>query len=99
MADSEGAGTFEATVTIRNVKGLHARASAKFVTCASGFDAEVWVSRDGQCVAGTSIMGLMMLAAGPGSTLHLKVAGKDAAAALKALVDLVENGFGEACVD
>ena len=99
MADSEGAGPFEATVTIRNVKGLHALASAKFVTCAGGFEADVRVSRDGHCVAGTSILGLMMLAAGPGSTLHLKVAGKDAAAALKALIDLVENGFGEACVE
>ncbi len=61
----------EAVVTIRNVKGLHARASAKFVKCAESYDATVTVTHHGQSVGGTSIMGLMMLAAGPGSELHI----------------------------
>ena len=65
----------EAVVTIRNRKGLHARASAKFVKCAESYDAIITVTRDGQAVGGTSIMGLMMLAAGPGSTLHMTRAG------------------------
>jgi len=86
-------------VTIRNIKGLHARASAKFVKCAETFDAEVTVSRDGQSVGGTSIMGLMMLAASPGSTLLITAAGPQAPEALEALVALVADGFGEECVD
>jgi len=65
----------EAVVIIRNIKGLHARASAKFVKCAERFNAEVTVTRDGQSVGGTSIMGLMMLAAGPGSQLHITAQG------------------------
>jgi phosphocarrier protein HPr len=88
-----------AQVTIRNRKGLHARASAKFVKCAETFDAEVLVHRDGQSVGGTSIMGLMMLAAGPGSVLSIRSEGVDAGPALAALVALVEDGFGEDCVD
>jgi len=89
----------EATVVIRNVKGLHARASAKFVKCAETFNATVHVTRDGQTVGGTSIMGLMMLAAGPGSSLHIMAEGPDGPEALEALVALVEAGFGEECVD
>lgn len=88
----------EAVVIIRNIKGLHARASAKFVKCAESYDASVTVTRDGQSVGGTSIMGLMMLAAGPGSTLHIKTEGPQGPEALQALVDLVEGGFGEDCV-
>jgi phosphocarrier protein HPr len=88
-----------ALVTIRNRKGLHARASAKFVKCAETFDADVVVVRDGQSVGGTSIMGLMMLAAGPGSVLSIQAAGADAGPALAALIALVEDGFGEDCVD
>lgn len=84
-----------AEVTIRNRKGLHARASAKFVKCADMFKATVRVTRDGQTVGGTSIMGLMMLAAGPGSVLRLDAEGPDAPEALEALVALVESGFGE----
>jgi phosphocarrier protein len=84
-----------ASVTICNRKGLHARASAKFVKCAEEFDAEVVVSRDDQSVGGTSIMGLMMLAAGPGSVILIQAAGTDAQPALAALVALVEDGFGE----
>lgn len=89
----------EALVTIRNKKGLHARASAKFVKCAERFDAVVKVTRDGQSVGGTSIMGLMMLAAGPGSVLHLSSVGPEGPEALDALVALVDSGFGEDCVD
>ena len=85
----------EARALIRNRKGLHARASAKFVKCAETFDAEVTVSRDGQSVGGTSIMGLMMLAAGPGVELHLTAQGPEAPEALEALVALIETGFGE----
>jgi phosphocarrier protein HPr len=88
-------GVHAVDVVIVNRKGLHARASAKFVKCAETFEAEVTVSRDGQSAGGTSIMGLMMFAAGPGTTIRLEAKGKDAAAALAALVALVEDGFGE----
>ena len=84
-----------AEIQIRNKKGLHARASAKFVKCAEMFTASVRVTRDGQTVGGTSIMGLMMLAAGPGTTIVVEAEGLDATAALAALVALVEDGFGE----
>jgi phosphocarrier protein HPr len=84
-----------AAVTIRNRKGLHARASAKFVKCAETFQATVRVTRDGQTVGGTSIMGLMMLAAGPGVVIHLEAEGPQAPEAIEALVALVEDGFGE----
>ena len=88
----------EAVVIIRNIKGLHARASAKFVKCAERFNAEVTVTRDGQSVGGTSIMGLMMLAAGPGCQLHITAQGPQGPEALQALVALVEAGFDEDCV-
>jgi phosphocarrier protein HPr len=91
-------GTTLANVTVRNIKGLHARASAKFVKCAETFDASVQVTRDGQSVGATSIMGLMMLAAGPGSVLTIEAHGPDAEAALAALTALVNDGFGEECV-
>ncbi|MEM9359491.1 MAG: HPr family phosphocarrier protein [Pseudomonadota bacterium] len=86
-------------VTIRNEKGLHARASAKFVKCAEEFDAEVFVTRDDQRVGGTSIMGLLMLAAGPGVTLLIEASGQQAEAALASLASLVNEGFGEGCID
>ena len=85
----------EAFVTIRNRKGLHARASAKFVKCAEQFDADVKVMRDDITVGGTSIMGLMMLAAGPGALLHIVASGPEGPEALAALVQLIENGFDE----
>jgi phosphocarrier protein len=88
----------EAVVTIRNVKGLHARASAKFVKCAERYDATVTVTHHGQSVGGTSIMGLMMLAASPGSELHIGAIGPQGPEALQALVRLVEAGFDEECV-
>lgn len=85
----------EATVRVCNIKGLHARASARFVKCAETFAATIEVEREGQLVPGTSIMGLMTLAAGPGSTLRLRANGPDADAAITALSDLVRSGFGE----
>lgn len=99
MPEIENSPRPEAIVTIRNRKGLHARASAKFVKCAESFDALVTVMRDGHTVGGTSIMGLMMLAAGPGATLHMTAAGPQGPEALQALVALVEDGFGEDCVE
>jgi phosphocarrier protein len=83
------------TVVIRNKRGLHARASARFVTLAHGFDAAVTVTKDGASVAGTSIMGLMMLAAAPGDTIDIAGEGPEADAAVAALVALVEGKFGE----
>ena len=83
------------TVEICNERGLHARASAKFVKLASGFDAEVRVGRDGSMVDARSIMGLMMLAAGPGCSIEIEAEGAEAEAALDALVELVTNRFDE----
>jgi phosphocarrier protein len=80
---------------IVNSRGLHARASAKFVKCAEQFDAEILVSRDSQTVPGTSIMGLMMLAATPGSSIQVSAAGPQAIAALDALGALIADKFGE----
>jgi phosphocarrier protein len=80
---------------IVNSRGLHARASAKFVKCAEQFDAEILVSRDSHTVPGTSIMGLMMLAATPGSHIHVTAAGPQALAALEALGALIADKFGE----
>ena len=82
-------------VTIVNRRGLHARASARFVKCAEGFDCEVKVIKDGQSVGGTSIMGLMTLAAATGSTIELQAEGREAEAALDALSNLISDGFGE----
>ena len=82
-------------VLITNRRGLHARASARFVTLASEFDAVATVSKDGHSVTGTSIMGLMMLAAAPGDTIEISAEGAQADAALAALVRLVETKFGE----
>ena len=83
------------TVDICNARGLHARASAKFVKLASTFDAEVKVSRDGQTVDARSIMGLMMLAAGPGSSIEISADGVEAEPAVKALAELVVAKFDE----
>ena len=90
-----GRGLYFAEVVIPNKKGLHARASAQFVRCAGGFEAAVRVTREGHTVGGTSIMGLMMLAAGQGHTILIETEGPDAQAALEALVALVKGGFGE----
>jgi phosphocarrier protein HPr len=83
------------TVEIVNKRGLHARASAKFVKTASGFDAEVRVSKDGQTVDARSIMGLMMLAAGPGCRIEIEAEGAEAQAAVAALEKLVSAKFDE----
>jgi phosphocarrier protein len=83
------------TVEIVNERGLHARASAKFVKLASTFQAAVQVSRDDQTVDALSIMGLMMLAAGPGATIHIEARGVDADAAVAALAHLVDMKFEE----
>ena len=82
-------------LAIVNQRGLHARASAKFVKCAEGFDADISVSRDGQTVPATSIMGLMMLAAAMGTTVFVEASGPEAAAALDALEALVAAKFDE----
>jgi phosphocarrier protein len=83
------------TLPITNSRGLHARASAKFVKCAEQFDAKISVERDGQAVPGTSIMGLMMLAASQGTTIQVTASGRQAAEAMTALETLVAERFGE----
>ncbi len=97
-AASDTAGTPEIlsrNLKIVNKRGLHARASARFVETAAGFDAAIEVEKDGITVGGTSIMGLMMLAASPGCSIAVHASGNDAAAALDALEELVSAGFGE----
>lgn len=84
-----------ATLDICNARGLHARASAKFVKAAAQFDAKITVSRDGQSVDAQSIMGLMMLAAGPGSCIEISAEGPDAVQALDVLAQLVADRFDE----
>ncbi len=85
----------KAVVEIINERGLHARASAKFVKAAAGFDAHITVSRDGTTVDAQSIMGLMMLAAGPGSEVEIAAEGPDAFEALETLVQLISDRFHE----
>ncbi|HEY5063471.1 MAG TPA: HPr family phosphocarrier protein [Xanthobacteraceae bacterium] len=81
--------------TICNKRGLHARASAKFVQTVEKFDAEVRVTRNGETVGGTSIMGLMMLAASPGTSINVEATGKEAAEVIEALATLINSRFGE----
>ena len=95
MGGEESARSIGRDVRIVNSRGLHARASAKFVQCTERFDANVQVSRDGQTVPGTSIMGLMMLAAAPGTTIRIEATGPQAAEAIEALAELVAGKFGE----
>jgi phosphocarrier protein len=85
----------EAELTIANQRGLHARAAAKFVKLAGQFEAEVEVGRGDQSVDGRSIMGLMMLAAAPGTTIRLAARGPQAKEAVVALSDLVRRKFDE----
>ena len=82
-------------LAITNQRGLHARASAKFVKCAEAFDAEITVSRDGMSVPATSIMGLMMLGAAMGTSIMVEAKGPEADAALEALAQLVDSKFDE----
>jgi phosphocarrier protein HPr len=94
-AEPAASGPITRVMKIINQKGLHARASAKFVQTVEKFDAEVRVSRGGETVGGTSIMGLMMLAASPGTSITVEATGKDAAAIVDALEALLANRFGE----
>lgn len=87
--------TISKELAIINQRGLHARASAKFVKCAEGFDATVLVSKDGQSVPGTSIMGLMMLAAGIGTSITVEASGPQGEEAMNALEALVASKFDE----
>ncbi len=89
------ANTAQVSLQIANLRGLHARASAKFVRLAEQFNAQVTVSKDGESVRATSIMGLMMLGASLGSTIELTAKGAQAQDALDALAQLVNDKFGE----
>jgi len=84
------------TFVICNKKGLHARASAKFVQTVEKFDAEVRVTRGHETVGGNSIMGLMMLAAAPGTSITVEAIGREAAEVIEALASLIDSRFGEA---
>ncbi|MGB3503245.1 MAG: HPr family phosphocarrier protein [Mesorhizobium sp.] len=93
--DEETHGTVSRTVKIVNQRGLHARASAKFVQMASQFTSRITVEKDGLEVGGSSIMGLMMLAASPGCMIQITATGSDANQAMVALEELVSGRFGE----
>ena len=88
-------GAISREMPIINKRGLHARASAKFVQMVERFNAEVWVTRGNETVGGTSIMGLMMLSAGPGTTIMVSAAGPEAEAAILAIGELVAGKFNE----
>jgi phosphocarrier protein len=88
-------GTVMREFSIINQRGLHARASAKFVQVVSAYDATVEVEKDGVTVGGTSIMGLMMLAASPGCCIGVKATGPQALEVMKALEELIASRFGE----
>jgi phosphocarrier protein HPr len=88
-------GAVSREIPIINKRGLHARASAKFVQMVERFNAEVWVTRGGETVGGTSIMGLMMLSAGPGTTIVVSAIGPEAQAAVDAITQLVASKFNE----
>ncbi len=85
----------EQSLPIVNEKGLHARASAKFVEVVEGFDARAEVEKDGMSVSGDSIMGLLMLGASKGTSITVRTSGTQAGALADALADLVRNRFGE----
>jgi len=95
MTDTSTHGPIQVTVGICNQRGLHARASAKFVKLASSFESEIRVTRDGVTVDARSIMGLLMLGAGIGCGVDIKAEGPDAAEAIEALSDLVARKFDE----
>jgi phosphocarrier protein HPr len=88
-------GVLVQVLQIVNKKGLHARASAKFVLTVERFDAQVRVTRGSETVGGTSIMGLMMLSAGPGTSITVEASGAQAAEVMQALDTLVAGRFGE----
>ena len=89
------AGAVSRDLLIINKRGLHARASAKFVQMVERFNAEVWVTKGHETVGGTSIMGLMMLSAGPGTSIVVSATGPEAQAALDAITELVASKFNE----
>ena len=89
------AGAISKDLLIINKRGLHARASAKFVQAVERFNAQVWVTRGGETVGGTSIMGLMMLAASPGTSIKVEATGVQAADVIDALEKLLSTRFGE----
>ncbi len=93
--DSRTDGAIARDLLIVNQRGLHARASAKFVQLADSFRADITVERDGIKVGGTSIMGLMMLAASPGCSIRVTATGPDAAQAIAAIEELIAARFGE----
>ncbi|MBT5926443.1 MAG: HPr family phosphocarrier protein [Verrucomicrobia bacterium] len=95
MPQSNATETISKELVITNKMGIHARPAALFVKIASKFDADVFVEKDGERVNGKSIMGLMMLAAGPGSTLLIEVTGKDASKAFEEIEALIESKFNE----
>lgn len=97
MDEAPAPGDAEARLkcTICNRRGLHARAAARFVKVAFEFNAEITVAKNGTTVSGRSIMGLMMLAAGPGTEIELRATGPDAERAVAALAKLVSGGFDE----
>ncbi len=90
-----GDGVLSRELPIINRKGLHARATAKFVQCVERFQSEITVSRAGETVGGTSIMGILTLGAGIGTSIVVTARGEDAAAALAAIAALVADRFGE----
>jgi phosphocarrier protein HPr len=92
---SPASGAVTREIPIINKRGLHARASAKFVKMVEEFDAEITVTRGGESVGGNSIMGLMMLSAGPGTTILVSATGAQAEAAVAALAQLVGSKFNE----
>ena len=94
-APSSASGAVVREIPIINKRGLHARASAKFVQMVERFNAEISVTRNGETVGGTSIMGLMMLSAGPGTSIVVSATGPEAEAAMAALVELIGSKFGE----
>lgn len=95
-ADAEApADALARTFEIVNRKGLHARATAKLVQCIDGFDAEITISRCGETVGGTSIMGILTLGAAFGATITVTAAGAEARQAMEAIANLISNRFGE----
>jgi phosphocarrier protein HPr len=94
-ANTESASSLHREVTVRNRQGVHARPSASFVKLASQFQSDVFIEKDGETINGKSIMGLLMLAAGPGSRLRIVCNGPDARTALEELCALVDAKFGE----
>ena len=88
-------GALSRELMIINKRGLHARASAKFVQLVERFKADIWVTRNGETVGGTSIMGLMMLSAGPGTSIVVSATGPEAEPALEAITELIASKFNE----